>query len=90
MALRCMESREAGGFAWHSAARRGKQNGFGLNDERIGASSGGGWHTWARKTVARSKLAGGGSLDKGGGVTTPTVRSDNAQKIYTVVATVQT
>jgi hypothetical protein len=37
-ARRCAESREAGGFAWCSAARRGKQNDFGLNDERIGAS----------------------------------------------------
>jgi hypothetical protein len=32
------ESREASGFMWLSAATRGKQNNFGLNDERIGAS----------------------------------------------------
>jgi hypothetical protein len=77
--LRCPESREAGGFAWHSAARRGKQNGFGLNDEKIGASSGGGWRMWARKIAARSELVGSGSSDKGGRVTTPMVRSDSAQ-----------
>jgi hypothetical protein len=37
-ARRCVESREVGGLTWRSAARRGKQNDFGLNDERIGAS----------------------------------------------------
>jgi hypothetical protein len=48
MTLRYTESREAGSFAWRSAARRGQQKGFGLNDERIGTSSGGGWCTWGR------------------------------------------
>jgi hypothetical protein len=45
-ALCCTESREAGSFTWRSAARRGQQRGFCLNDERIGASLGGGWRTW--------------------------------------------
>jgi hypothetical protein len=51
--LRCTESREAGSFAWRSAARRGHQRGFCLNDERIGASAGGGWRTWGRESRCR-------------------------------------